>query len=183
MRHLASKQLETPRLILRKFILEDAENMYKNWASDEEVVKYLTWPAHSSVEVTKQVLNDWISSYSKKDFYQWAIVLKSLNEPIGSITVVDQADSICMVHIGYCMGKDWWGRGYTTEALEALVKFFFEEVGVNRIESRHDVNNPNSGKVMTKCGFKYEGRSRQSEKSNQGLCDTDHYAILASDYF
>jgi ribosomal-protein-alanine N-acetyltransferase len=88
-----------------------------------------------------------------------------------------------MVHIGYCIGKAWWRNGYMSEALTELVWFFFEKVGVNRIESRHDPRNPNSGKVMQKAGLKYEGTLRQSDKNNLcGFCDAAYYAILADDY-
>jgi ribosomal-protein-alanine N-acetyltransferase len=88
-----------------------------------------------------------------------------------------------MVHIGYCIGKAWWRQGCTSEALTALIRFFFEEVGVNRIETRHDPRNPNSGAVMMKSGLKFEGTLRQSDWNNQGLCDAAYYAILAEDYF
>jgi ribosomal-protein-alanine N-acetyltransferase len=115
--------------------------------------------------------------------YSWAIVLKELGEPIGSIAAVRQTDEIKMVHIGYCIGRKWWNCGYTSEALAELVRFFFEDVGVNRIESRHDPRNPNSGKVMVKCGLKYEGTMRQNDTNNQGICDNSWYAMLAEDYF
>ena len=59
MNHQGTKTIETERLILRRFTMEDAPAMYRNWASDPEVTKYLTWPAHSSVEVSQQVLRDW----------------------------------------------------------------------------------------------------------------------------
>lgn len=125
----------------------------------------------------------WIRGYEQEDFYLWAIVPKDLNEPIGSISIVRQDNKIGMVHVGYSIGRKWWGKGYTSEALIRLVKFFFEEVGVNRIESRHEVENPNSGKVMEKAGLIYEGTLRQADYSNHGLCDTKYYGILASDYF
>ena len=88
-----------------------------------------------------------------------------------------------MVHIGYCIGRKWWNNGITSEALKELIRFFFEEVCVNRIESRHDPRNPNSGKVMTKHGLKYEGTMRQSDINNQGICDAAFYALLSEDYF
>jgi ribosomal-protein-alanine N-acetyltransferase len=81
------------------------------------------------------------------------------------------------------LGKHWWNKGIMSEALMELIKFFFEKVGVNRIELRHDPNNPNSGKVMAKCGMKFEGHLRQADKNNQGIVDTIYYGILAEDYF
>ena len=76
MRHYGTQLLETERLILRRFEIGDAEAMYKNWASDFDVTKYLTWPVHTSIDVSKAVLEEWITSYSKNNYYQWAIVLK-----------------------------------------------------------------------------------------------------------
>lgn len=180
MKHLGTKQIETERLILRKFTLDDVEAMYKNWASDDEVTKYLTWPSHANKDVTRMVLADWVKSYEKDDSYNWAIVLKNINEPIGSIGVVLMDNETEMVHIGYCIGKEYWHRGITSEALKALIDFFFNEVGVRRIESRHDPRNPHSGEVMKKCGMIYEGTKKNSDRNNQGICDASYYAITKS---
>ena len=141
------------------------------------------WPPHSELAVSEAVIREWSESYVRLDYYQWAIVLKFTDEPIGSIGVVAKNEAARMVHIGYCIGRQWWRKGYTSEALIALVKYFFEEIGVNRIESRHDPRNPNSGRVMIKAGLKLEGISRQSDHNNQGICDAANYAILAEDYF
>ena len=97
MKHCGTKQLETERLILRRFRPEDAAAMYNNWASDDEVTKYLMWPTHSSIEVSQYVTNDWVNSYSKDDFYQWAIVPKENNDkPIGSISMVSSNENLSM---------------------------------------------------------------------------------------
>ena len=179
LKHCGTVRLETGRLILRQFIITDAEAMYNNWASDPEVTKYLTWPPHADVDVSKAILKEWIKSYERKDYYQWAIVLKSNgDEPIGSISAVGMNDDVEMIHIGYCIGRNWWHQGIMSEALNAVMDFFFDIVGANRIESRHDPNNPHSGMVMKKCGMKYEGRLRSSDRNNQGICDADWYALL-----
>ena len=181
MEHKGTVALETERLILRRFTIDDADSMFNNWANDAEVAKYLTWTAHSDVSVSKAVINSWIELYQKPEHYSWAIVLKEINEPIGSIAAVEQRDDIKMVHIGYCIGRKWWNKGYTSEALAELIRFFFEEVGVSRIESVHDPRNPNSGKVMQKCGLKYEGTMRGADWNNQGICDAVKYAVLSRD--
>jgi len=183
MNHKGTVNLETERLFLRKFSIEDDESMFKNWSRDSEVTKFLTWLPHTDVSVSRGTIESWIPFYQNKSHYSWTIVLKEINEPIGSIAVVEQRYDIKMVHIGYCIGRKWWNMGYTSEALKELVRFFFEEIGVNRIESRHDSNNPNSGKVMKKCGLKYEGTMLQADINNQGICDSVRYAFLAEDYF
>ena len=181
MKHCGTQKLETERLILRRFVIEDSAAMYNNWASDDEVTKYLTWPAHSSQEISKSILEDWVDSYSDESYYQWAIVLKDKGEPVGSISVVEKNENVSKVHIGYCIGKAWWHRGITSEALKAVMDFLFDTVDVNRIEARHDPRNPNSGKVMKKCSMKYEGTLRSSDWNNQGICDACYYALLKSE--
>ena len=181
MKHCGTKRLETERLILRRFVTEDYVAMYKNWASDEDVTKYLMWSTHSSMKMSKKITKAWVKKYSRKNNYNWAIVPKDIGEPIGGISVVHMNEDVSMVHIGYCIGKTWWHRGITSEALKAVMDFLFDEVGVNRIESRHDPRNPNSGKVMKKCGMKYEGTLRSSDWNNQGICDACYYALLKSE--
>lgn len=168
-------------MILRQFILADAEAMFRNWANDSEVTKYLTWPPHGKLEITQMVLTDWVKSYEKDDYYHWAIALKENgDEPIGSL-LAQCDDRIEKAHIGYCIGKAWWRKGIMSESLQAVMDFLFDEVGCNRVDSRHDANNPNSGKVMAKCGMKLEAITRQSDWNNQGICDTCHYALLAEE--
>lgn len=182
MKHCGTQKLETDRLILRRFTSDDAEAMYKNWASDNEVTKFLMWQPHSSIEVSKNITDDWVKQYSDDKYYNWAIVLKENgDEPIGGIAVVHMDEDISMVHIGYCIGKAWWHQGITSESLKAVMAFLFDVVDVNRIESRHDPRNPNSGKVMQKCGMKYEGTMRSADWNNQGICDACYYALLKSE--
>ena len=182
MKHKGTVTIETERLLLRRFHHNDAEAMFKNWESDSKVTEFLRWETATDISDAEQVLCEWINGYEHNDFYLWAIVLKELGEPIGSISVVGKNEKLDIVHIGYCIGSKWWHQGITTEAFKALIPFFFKEVGVNRIESQHDPNNPNSGKVMQKCGLKYEGTLRQADWSNKGIVDACMYSLLRSEY-
>lgn len=178
MTHIGTQYIETDRLVLRRFEPADAPAMFANWASDDEVTKYLIWPTHSDVSVTEQIVREWVGRYSEKDFYQWAIVLKENgSEPIGSISVVKWTEDGAVPEIGYCMGRRWWHRGIMSEALGAVIDFLFERVGVERIVARHDVNNPHSGGVMHKCGMTFQGIQEHSHQNNQGVIDTAHYSI------
>lgn len=64
------KTYETERLVLRPFTENDAEALFNNWASDDEVTKYLTWPTHSSVEESREYVNYCIQQYSTSSCYQ-----------------------------------------------------------------------------------------------------------------
>ena len=176
--------LETERLILRKTIESDVEPMFYNWANDSRVTKYLTWQPYESVEQLRTSYHQYLmDNQDKPEFFDWKIVLKETNEPIGSIGVVKILEDINAVEIGYCLGYNYWHKGIMTEAFTRVIKFLFEEVGVNRIAACHDVNNPHSGDVMKKCGLKYEGTFRQGGKNNQGIIDDCHYAILKEDFY
>lgn len=179
--HLGTKKLETSRLILRQFLVSDAPAMYRNWAADPEVSKFLTWPPHESPEATAQLLKTWVDNYSDREYYQWAIVLKENGpEPIGSISAFNLDNGIRKAEIGYCIGQSWRHRGIMTEALAEVIRFLIEEVGIQRIEARHDPANPHSGAVMKKCGMAYEGTLRRCERNNQGIVDVCVYSILGT---
>lgn len=178
MKHLGTRKIETERLILRRFTLDDAEMMYKNWASDPEVTKFLMWPTHDSIEVTQLVLTDWVASYAKEDKYEWCIAKKENDEPIGSIGVVHTDEKVSSMEIGYCISRHYWHQGITSEAMKAVMEYLLEEVGAKRIESRHDPRNPHSGAVMRKCGLKYEGTRVRADWNNSGICDTALYGYV-----
>ena len=183
MQQLGTQPLETKRLILRRFCRNDAQAMFTNWASNPEVTRFLVWPPHADVSVTQSVLNDWTARYDEPDFYQWAIVPKdSFDAPIGSISVVGQDARVASAHIGYCIGRAWWHKGLTSEALAAVMRFLFEQAGFNRVESRHDPDNPHSGMVMQACGMRREGVMRKADLSNRGVTDYVLYALLRDEY-
>jgi ribosomal-protein-alanine N-acetyltransferase len=181
MQHLGTQTIETERLILRRFTMEDVQAMYDNWASDDDVTRYLTWPTHSDLSITEMVLKSWVDSYAGDDFYNWAIELKSLGQPIGNIAVVRIREHVSSAEIGYCMGKTWWHQGIMSEALTAVMDYLFDRVGMNRVQAEHAVDNPNSGGVMLKCGMTCEGTLRQYGRCNQGIVDLKIYSMIASD--
>ena len=124
MNHIGTIELATERLTLRRFMIEDAESMYYNWASEDEVTRFLTWPTHKSVQDSEMVIDQWIKSYEDKKTYQWAIELNDLEQPIGSISAVKVDDEIDAVEVGYCIGTKYWNKGYATEALAEVIRFF-----------------------------------------------------------
>ena len=181
MNKTGTQRIETHRLILRPFRIEDAEDMFHNWASDPEVTRFLTWPTHTDAEVSRAVLNSWIPQYEDGVFFNWAIEWKENGSVIGNISVVRCIEETETADIGYCMSREYWGRGIMPEALRAVTDFLFDTVGVNRVTACHDVNNPKSGRVMQKAGLKFEGIMRGAGKNNLGICDEVRYGLLRSD--
>lgn len=184
MNHKGTQQIETDRLLLRRFTERDIQASFRNWTSDEKMTEFLRWPAHSSVEVTRKVMSEWFAAYEKVDFYQWAIEVKDRPDGvIGAISAGEANERVGSVQIGYCLGTRWWGQGIMTEAFAGIIPFLFEEVRVNRIAAQHDPANPASGNVMRKCGLVYEGTLRQADFSNKGIVDAAVYGLLARDFF
>lgn len=177
-----TKTIETKRLILRQFIVEDAQAMFQNYASDPEVVRYTAWPAYPELKMAEGRMHYMVDGYAKGELTDWAIELKSLKQVIGSIGVVNVKEKVRAVEVGYCIGSRWWNQGITTEALEAVIRHFFTQTEVNRVEAFHDPRNAASGAVMRKCGMIYEGTMREASRNNSGICDLAGYAILKSDY-
>lgn len=157
--------------------------MYNNWATDFEVTKYVTWKTHKNLEETKKLLSGWEKSYENENCYRWVICIKETNTPIGTIDVVRARDEVETAEIGYCISRNYWGKGITTEACKEVIRFLFEEVKYNRLEAEHAVQNPASGRVMQKCGMTFEGIIRDGNRLNNGeFCDVKKYSILRREF-
>lgn len=155
-KHIGTNSIETIRLILRRFLPEDTYDMFKNWASDIDTLKYLSWGPHGDINITQRRILSWIANYDKANVYNWAIYLKSVREVIGSISVEISNEKEKSCEIGYCIGKAFWGREIMPEALRAVIHYLFYEVGYTKIVARHDVLNHASGRVMQKAGMKFD---------------------------
>lgn len=155
LKHLGTMQMTTERFILRKFNISDAHDVYVNWSSDKDSVKYNAWRIHSSLEVTEDYLSYWIDNYKRDDYYNWAIVNKDNGEVIGSISVSNIKKRKRYCEVGYTIAKKMWNLGIATEVLIRLIKYLTEEVGFETVCAMHDIRNEASGKVMKKAGMKF----------------------------
>lgn len=182
MKHKGTILIETDRLILRKFKDIDSNDMFKNWGSDANVTKYLSWETHKDIKDSEDIINLWISKYEDNSVYNWVIELKEINEVIGNISIVKLEDMHDACEIGYCISSKYWNKSITTEAFNAVIKYLFEEVGVNRICAKHDINNVASGKVMQKCGMVYEGTLREVQIRNNRFRSVAVYSILKKEW-
>lgn len=179
--HKGTQTIKTERLTLRRFYVSDAQAMFENWANDERVTRYMSWLPHTSPKETKKLLRKWCAGYRKSNTYNWAIEYEG--KLIGGISVVKINDKSEDAEIGYCIGFDCWNKGIMTEAAKAVIDYLFEEVGVNRVEIRHAVKNPGSGKVAQKCGLTLEGIKREKFKSSGGeFLDVAEYGIIRKDW-
>lgn len=184
--HKGTVRLETDRLVLRRFVMEDMEEAYCNCWSDHDVWK---WTNYAPMECIGDVMTKahmfteaWLGAYERPDRYSWAIELKETGEVIGRFFGMHPDDRLSQIELAYELGRKWWNRGLMTEAVAAVIHYLFTEVGVNRIHAYHAHANPASGRVMQKCGMKYEGTLRQGCICNAGIFDKVCYSILAEEY-
>ena len=172
MRHAGTQEIETPRLLLRRLAPADAPAMYRNWASDPAVARFLRWEPHKDETETFALLAAWEELYQNPDYYQWCLVDKATGAVFGSISICNGLagepeaaatwrrlgfdTSQGEWEPGYCIGRAWWGKGYTTEALNAVVDYWFTRTDSTWLACFHAVGNPASGAVMQKAGFVYD---------------------------
>lgn len=185
MKYIGTQTLKTERLILRKLTVDDAKQAYNNWCSSYEVSKYVVWEKHKNIDVTRRLYELWEKEYEDLSTYRWIVELKGTNELIGTIDVASKKYmpyGVC--EIGYCYGENYWGKGYATEALKAVIRFLFEECDAEVIFAAHMSNNPASGKVMSKSGMIFEGTARGRIIDKLGIRnDLLSYSITKEEYF
>ena len=156
--------METKRLILRPFTMDDAEPMFHSWANDPEVTKYLTWNPHESVETSKMIVSQWVEQYVKPERLNFAMELKENGQLIGCIDVVGYVDGVPV--IGYAMSRAYWGRGLMTEACRTLLTLLFA-IGHNEVRIDAQVENIGSNRVIQKCGGEFVG-TEESQRPLKG---------------
>lgn len=179
--HKGTVELTTPRLLLRRLTIDDAQAMYENWASDEKAPKFMSWEPHKSIEETKEILATWIAEYEKTEYYHWAIEVGGTI--VGTVGLHAVSDKHERGELGYCIGSKWWNQGIVTEAVGAVIRFMFTECNANKICALHDIENPGSGRVMQKNGMRQEGLLREHHVRKDGSRgDLAYYAILKNEY-
>ncbi len=166
--------LETKRLILRPWQIDDAEAMFYGWANDPEVTRYMTWNPHSSIDETKLILNKWIEEYKKPERFNFAIALKENNEIIGGIDVVGYIDGTPV--IGYNLSKKYWNNGYMTEACKCVINYLFS-LGYKEIRIDAMVENIASNKVIQKCGGVFIKQEQQDRPLKNDTITVNRYII------
>lgn len=173
--------LETERLILRRLAPDDAQDIFA-YASDADVTEYVLWPTHKTTEDSRAFISFTLERYEKDLAGDWGVVLKENGRLIGTVGFRWADMDNRSGEIGYVLAKQYWGQGIIPEAAGRVLKFAFEEMGLNRIECYHLLPNEKSGRVMQKLGMTYEGTAREETFAKGRFWDVKQYAILKSDW-
>lgn len=168
------RTLETNRLILRCYTEEDASGLYA-YAKDPDVGPRAGWKPHESVEESRNIIREMFMPVEA-----WAIFWKEDGRHIGTIGLEnDRHRDENSREIGYSLAKDMWGQGIMTEACREVLRFSFEELGLELVGICTAEENQRSQGVIRKCGFVYEGTIRHSYKTYTGQCrDSRCYSML-----
>lgn len=180
MKELGTKTIETERLILRKFRIDDIESYHNNWSIDEETHKY-DWHFNlKTIDDTKKYIENTIERYKYDNYYNWVIELKDTHEVIGHVGV----NIIMKVHgyieIGYSLSSKYFRQGIMTEALKEVINFFINEVEVRIIEGKCISENEASINLMKKVGMNLDAilpKRRVSHKTGN-VCDEYIFSII-----
>lgn len=174
MNHLGTKTIKTERLVLRKFTLDDAKEIYEGFINQDDFLYYAN-KEKRTLEEEIESLNGIDEKYNNLEYYNWLITFN--NKVIGAIhlNVNNYNES---VEFSYAIDDRYQGNGYMTEALESIKNFCLNEMKVNRIYGGCEINNIASKKVMEKCGFVYEGTLRNYLKLKDGYHDMYLYSII-----
>lgn len=161
------KIMETERILFRPWGDDDAVTLYK-YASDPEVGPRAGWPPHNSVEESLEIIRTVFNSD-----HMWAIELKETREPIGCMGYMVHGESNIDIgendaEVGYWIARPYWNHGICTEALRLLIDYCFKEKGFKTLWADYFPENPASGRVMVKCGFRDTGSVNRCSKLQVG---------------
>lgn len=172
--------LETGRLLLRPFSMKDAPQVQR-LAGERDVAANVRGIPHPYGD---GVAEAWISSHRDKFKHGeviYAVTLRDGGELIGAISLVIDKEAE-LAELGFWIGKPHWKQGYCTEASEAMLRYGFGELGLNRIHAFHMSPNVASARVLQKLGMSREGLFRQAMKKWGVFQDIELYAMLKGDY-
>jgi ribosomal-protein-alanine N-acetyltransferase len=173
--------LHTERLSLRALHPIDAEDMF-DYASREDVTRYLLWSVHKSEAHTRDYIRYIQSRYELGDFYDWAIIDHESRRMIGTCGFARIDTENDSAEIGYVLNPDFQGRGYATEASARVIEFGFSTLGLNRIAARFMQGNNASLRVMEKLGMTFEGYHRDAIYAKGEYKTIGYCAITRQDY-
>jgi len=175
------QKLKTPRLVLRKLRESDASDFFR-FAGSETVTKYMFWKPHKDVSESVASIEKTVSLYEAGNCWRWGIALGETDELIGIIDLlgIREADRSCT--FAYMLAEDFWGRGFATEALSAVLEFAFTQLGMETVWAEHFGPNGASGAVMRKAGMKYTGTEYGKYEKNGEVFHVPQYRITRKEW-
>jgi RimJ/RimL family protein N-acetyltransferase len=150
--------IHTPRLLLRVPRLDDVGPIYRAYDHDPEVLRYLTWRPNNDISETESFIAGCIDAWQAGSRFPWVITTTPGDEPVGMIEArIDKPRA----ELGYVLARSAWGRGYMTEAVQAVVEVLLALPELYRVWACCDVDNAASARVLEKSGLGWEATLRR----------------------
>jgi RimJ/RimL family protein N-acetyltransferase len=172
--------LETERLLLRTWVLEDAEEAFGFYA-DPEVMRFLgDGKPFADVEVVRERIALRTAHQEQHGYSLWAAVEKETGRLVGACGLY-RLEGGPEVEVGYHLARAVWGKGYATEGASACLQYGFQRVGLERIVGVVDPNNHASRRVLEKIGLRFEKMARHYNRDVRYFAATrlDHSGALS----
>lgn len=180
MKKIGTIKIETERLTLQHYKMDDAKIVHERLRGDERIVPYVLWNVSKSLDETTMIMEKWMIEYQDPFRFRWKITDKVSGRFIGNFGVGGFVEGTAM--IGYELAFDEWGKGYAIEAANGVLKFMFNEVRVKSLIGEVDQRNDASRKLLIRLGMKF--KESKLDKDNQGNpCMVDYYEITSDMYF
>ncbi len=175
-------ELTTDRLHLREFVFDDWPTVLA-YQQDPRYLRYYAWTERSpeDAQAFVQMFLDF-QAVEPRTKYQLAVTLKETGQLNGTCGLRLKSVNAFEADIGYELSADYWGKGYATEAAQAIVNLGFTDFGLHRISADLVADNVASAHVLEKIGMKLEGRLRDGEYFKDRYWDTLIYAILEDEW-
>lgn len=147
--------LKTPRLLLRRHVPEDAGLLYQNFGTDAAMYRYSGWNPYATPEQARETVQRFIESYVDPRFYGWAIEREW--RMIGTIGAYDYDQEKNQIEVGFSIERVSWGKGYASEALEAVLDYLTAQEGITRVTAWCASDNTASSRALEKAGMRLSG--------------------------
>ena len=182
MKFVPFKELHTPRLRLRKLTRTDIPLYFERIGSSEDVTKYMLFSPHGDISESVASIEKALRRYKEGNCYRFCIALGDTDELIGIVEPLRFDENANTCSFAYMLAREFWGQGYGTEALKAVLDFLFEEMETERVEADHMAENTASGAVMRKAGMICTGTDPGKYEKNGTRHDAICYCITRAQW-
>lgn len=172
---------ETERLILRELRLDDAEAMWE-YAKDPEIAAFGLWLPQVTLQENIDDLQEALEGYAAGTALDWAVEHGADRKMIGRINLGGYHARDRRADLGHAYNRNYWGKGYATEAARSVLAFAFDTLNLNRVGASVLPDNVGSIRVLEKLGFQHEGVRRQYTTLRGQPEDLYSYSILAHEW-